>query len=108
MDIQKRKPQVMELLISNSLGNGSTAVTQVSIFSGGNYGDWYLPSYNELNMMYGSGVSGITNGIYWTSNELIVSDGILADKAYIFNFATGGGNAIDKLTLQRVRAVRKF
>ena len=94
--------------INSSLGNGSNATTQVTLFNGGNFGDWYLPSQQEMILMRNSGVSGIASGLYWTSNEFLVGEGILADKAYNFDIASGNSIPVDKLSLLKVRAVRKF
>lgn len=95
-------------LINQSLGNGPNATYVAIQHTGGNFGDWYLPTFNELGLMRSSGVSGIASGVYWTSNEYIVSTGQLPINAYNFDFSNGTGILSDKLNLHKVRAVRKF
>ena len=72
------------------------------------YSDWFLPSLDELNLMYqnicyGTNVGGFDYEYYWSSSECG------QDFAYRHSFATGGlqwcGN---KSEGQNVRAVRAF
>ena len=80
-----------------------------------NYGDgkWYLPSIEELNLMYiniGQGnalglgnIGGFVNAYYWSSTESDVSF------AWEQNFGNGGQDVNDMLTTNdSVRAVRAF
>jgi hypothetical protein len=103
--------------IINSQGAGSYAALLCANYTGGGYGDWYLPSKYELNQMYikiGQGatapltnnVGGFANGAYWSSTE------VDAFVAWGQDFGGGGqGSYIkdngDRITL-RVRAVRAF
>ena len=81
--------------------------------SGVTYGDWYLPSKEELNLMYqnkatidntarANGGTDFASGFYWSSTE------------YNFRYAwrqyfdLGGQSFFDKSTTARVRAVRAF
>ena len=80
------------------------------------YGDWYLPSSGELNLMYqnkaiidatatangGSAFSSLSSGYYWSSNEM---DPFLA---YCQSFVNGLIIAEVKQNLYNVRAVRRF
>jgi hypothetical protein len=70
------------------------------------YSDWFLPSYNELVLMYTNlcamGIGSFTYTFYWSSTESSSST------AYIFLPSTGGsGNAL-KTSSYRIRAVRAF
>ena len=99
--------------IINSQGAGSYAALLCANYTGGGYGDWYLPSKYELNQMYikiGQGatapltnnVGGFANGLYWSSTE---NDASLAWYQY---FLDGYQGANIKLFTLRVRAVRAF
>ena len=87
---------------------------ELQITEGGKtYGDWYLPSKEELNLMYqnkatidatattNSG-SGFASDYYWSSTEYINSH------AWIQYFNDGGQFNSDKYDTYRVRAVRAF
>tara|TARA_R110001606_G_scaffold294759_1_gene442439 strand:+ start:211 stop:1128 length:918 start_codon:yes stop_codon:yes gene_type:complete len=77
------------------------------------YGDWYLPSEFELNLMYqnrtiinttanaNSGESFI-NDVYWSSTEFSNS------RALIINFANGQETDVLKSVSNNVRAIRAF
>ncbi len=78
-----------------------------SNYKGGGYGDWYLPSSNELDMMYYNlhvvGMGGFADSYYWSSTEHN------SNGAWGQYFGSGMRNAYDKfLTYFRVRAVRAF
>lgn len=68
------------------------------------YGDWYLPSKYELNLLYlrRSTVGNFAADKYWSSSE---SD---KDKAWSINFNTSSDSAEDKTNKNRVRAIRNF
>lgn len=70
------------------------------------YGDWYLPSWNELQLLYAQRVivGGFATGFYWSSTEY----GTL--EAYIVSFTSGSttwGTKTAGSTI-RVRAIRAF
>ena len=81
----------------------------------GGYSDWFLPSKNELNLMYEnlkvSGVGGFAgssygNSYYWSSSE---ADALLsAYFAWFQNFYFGLQLPSGKPNTYRVRAVRAF
>src|SRR5450759_108060 len=50
--------------------NSAAAVARA--YRGGGYSDWFLPSMDELRMMYRSKqyLSGLQDGAYWTSTEV--------------------------------------
>ncbi len=91
--------------IINSQGNtGTYAAKLCRDYTGGSYYDWYLPSKNELNILYQNRVAiggfGVTQ--YWSSTEL--SDGIAS--MFYFGYTTAGSSAKDNSF--HVRAIRAF
>ena len=81
--------------------------------SGKTYGDWYLPSKEELNLMYqnkatidatatSNGGSGFAGASYWSSTEVNDSG------AWERNFGDGVQASSFKEIMIRVRAVRAF
>lgn len=72
----------------------------------GGYGDWYLPSKEELNLMYTNlhlaGLGGFASAFYWSSAELNSSF------AWIQYFIFGNHYNNNKSNFNRVRAVRAF
>jgi hypothetical protein len=72
--------------------------------NGVTYGDWYLPSKYELNLLYlqKSVVGGFANALYWSSSEYT------AVHAWYQTFMTGGQGIIHKSLQYYVRAVRAF
>ena len=76
------------------------------------YGDWYLPSKYELNLMYtniGQGapstytnIGGFADSFYWSSTESGYGS------AWYQYFSDGGQNFVNKVTAIYVRAVRAF
>jgi hypothetical protein len=59
-----------ERIIANQ-GVGSYAAQLCANYQGGEYGDWYLPSKYELNLLYlqKAAVGGFANAYYWSSCE---------------------------------------
>jgi hypothetical protein len=70
----------------------------------GGYSDWYLPSIDELNLLYQqkSIVGGFTANAYWTSNQFSSVD------AYWQNFNSGMQGHNLKNQSAGVRAIRAF
>lgn len=76
----------------------------------GGYGDWYLPSKEELNLMYTNlylaGLGGfqidVLNSRYWSSTEFD------SDNALLQNFISGNQFPDFKSTSYRVRPIRAF
>ncbi len=69
------------------------------------YGDWYLPSQYELNLLYQqrSVVDGFYSDSYWSSTENDINTAIIQH----FNDGTGG-KAVKSNVVARVRAIRAF
>ena len=85
-------------------GNYAAKLCDDLILNG--YSDWFLPSKDELDLMYKNlqlkGIGGFEQYYYWSSSEY---DEIYAWYQY---FASGGQNYYFKDLDLRVRAVRAF
>jgi hypothetical protein len=85
---------------------GSYAAEICAFFNGGNFGDWYLPSKYELNLLYQQKtiVGGFANETYWSSTELHPNNA----RASTQTFTNGVQNNHDKSSTFYVRAIRAF
>jgi len=86
----------------------ATVCNEYSVTVGGvTYGDWYLPSKHELNLLYlqkvAGTVDGFSNNHFWSSTEY---DSIFAWGQNFPNGSQGYYNA--KVATYGVRAVRAF
>jgi len=94
-----------ERIIANQ-GSGTYAAQICANYQGGNYGDWYLPSKYELNLMREkkTEIGGVFQGNYfWSSTE---GDD---NNAWFQSFEFGNQiNANKNITYSSVRAVRAF
>jgi hypothetical protein len=77
------------------------------------YGDWYLPSKYELNLMYknktiinttasANGGENFVNNTYWSSTEISDSN------VWILSLSTGVESSVFKSSENYVRAIRSF
>lgn len=73
------------------------------------YNDWYIPSYNELELLkenksYVGNFSNLTdwNAMYWSSSEQSET------KAFILNFNALMGNTNNKERVFKIRPIRQF
>ena len=93
-------------MADNQSGNFAALVcANYSVTIGGvTYGDWYLPSKYELNLLYvqRTVVGGFANNYYWSSTE----SGNLV--AWAQDFGSGGQVYGAKYATDDVRAVRAF
>jgi len=85
------------------LSDGVSPCTQKGIC----YGNWYLPSLNELQLikakLYDKGFSAMSPSIYWTSTETNVN------QAMTFDWNTGETVVVDKSSSEpKVRAIHAF
>jgi hypothetical protein len=77
-------------------------------YTGGGFGDWYLPSREELKLMYDNLhkqaplLGEFANTLYWSSSEANQS------LAWFVNFSNGYTGSYYKYRTYRVRAVRAF
>ena len=98
------------IIIANqgAVDGNSFAATVCNEYSvtvdGVTYGDWYLPSKNELNLLYlqKSVVGGFADDFYWSSTEA----GNFV--TWFQNFLNGVQGFNDKNATSYVRAVRAF
>ena len=83
-----------------------TAADICANLSLGGYDDWFLPSLDELNLMYTNlkvaGVGGFADYIYWSSSEE------LDTHAWYQDFIGGDQSTSGKNASLRVRAIRAF
>ena len=84
----------------------NTAAKIADAYTLNGYTDWFLPSKDELNLLYRAslGVGGFADNYYWSSSEYVIDD----HRAWIYGFPTSGKAAISKDTRLPVRAVRTF
>ena len=93
------------IIANQGIGDAATYAARVCAeYNGGNYGDWYLPSKYELNLMYLQKIAiGVfASGYYWSSTELSTVQG------WIQNFNLGSQSFSNKEATYYVRAVRAF
>jgi hypothetical protein len=98
----KRNTQI----IVSKCGESGIAAKLCTAYRGGGKSDWFLPSRDELNLIYTklhkAGVGGFADDIYWSSSEGTALD------AWYQIFANGNQNYYFKTIPTRVRAVRAF
>ncbi|MFZ4739614.1 MAG: DUF1566 domain-containing protein [Bacteroidales bacterium] len=92
-----------ERIIANQ-STGSYAAQLCANYQGGGYGDWYLPSKYELNLLYlqKTAVGGFAGDYYWSSTEGY------SINAWNQTFGSGLQNLNPKTNAFYVRAVRAF
>jgi hypothetical protein len=69
------------------------------------YTDWYLPSKDELDLIYQNqaAIGGFNNGLYWSSSQST------STTAFYKNFSNGNSSSNFKSSYYyRVRAIRSF
>jgi len=92
--------------IINNCGEEWIAAKIASAYRGGGKNDWFLPSKEELDLMYENlfkhGIGLFAVGNYWSSSEF------LANAAWVQDFYGGSQDYPNKDNMYRVRAVRAF
>ncbi len=97
------------IIANQGYGDGATYAARIcneySVTIGGvTYGDWYLPSKYELNLLYQQKtvVGGFSNDTYWSSSEYV--NGAAFAQVFLDGYIDWAG----KNSLFYVRAVRRF
>lgn len=92
--------------IVSTQGDGDYAAQVCDDLESGGFDDWFLPSRDELDLMYKNlarnGLGDFTGVRYWSSTETIED---FADAEY---FDSGSANDAEKSNTFRVRAIRAF
>jgi hypothetical protein len=93
-----------ERIILNQ-GSGSYAAQLCSDYKGGGYGDWYLPSIKELNLLFQQKdvVGGFHGAFYWSSTEH--SDGVAWRQSF---YGSGEVSCFQTNKAYFIRAIRSF
>ena len=93
-------------MADNQTGNFAAKVcADYSVIVGGiTYGDWYLPSKYELNLLFlqKNVVGGFANTTYWSSCE------VNGSTAWSVSFNSGAPGYVNKGYPPNVRAIRAF
>ncbi|MGH2664911.1 hypothetical protein [Flavobacterium sp.] len=95
--------------VCNASNDGSVIAKKALLFMNNNYKDWFLPSNDELNLMYqnlhSQGLGDFANSVYWSSTEIDAND------AKVIDFGTGNSIAGPKLPAAgntKARMIRSF
>jgi hypothetical protein len=96
--------QANTTLIVNGCSEAGRAARICNDLVLGGYDDWFLPSKDELNLMYAqkAAIGGFHNNYYWSSSEYS------ANYAWDMNFTDGAQYPSSKVDADYVRAVRAF
>lgn len=92
--------------VCNSLNNGTVASRESLLYNINNTKDWFLPSENELSLMYENlktkNLGSFSNSIYWSSTQVDENNSTAID------FSTGIIISQSKISNGNVRAIRYF
>lgn len=93
-------------LIVNAQGGGSYAASICDRLDINGYDDWFLPSIDELQLLYDQKAAGTLHGIddsfYWSSTEASETG------AWSQSFSNGANSSAGKDGSYAVRAIRAF
>jgi hypothetical protein len=88
------------------------AAQVVSVPEYGGYGDWFLPSKDELNLMYENlkkqRIGGFSNNVYWSSSGGLRNGLDWNLVAWQTDFSNGTQNRVSCSAEGLVRAIRRF
>ena len=93
------------MMIANGCANAALAATNFSI---GSFSDWFIPSKEELKVLYDQRalLNGLVAAKYWSSTENIGS--VSGGSAVDIDFSTGNPVNDGKQNLLNVRVIRTF
>ncbi|MEI8061655.1 MAG: DNRLRE domain-containing protein, partial [Candidatus Berkelbacteria bacterium] len=93
-------------LIVASCAEADIAAKVADAYSLNGFNDWYLPSKDELYLLYEQKaiVGGVDNYYYWSSTDVMGT----IDATYAQDFSNGTQSTYNKLGVLRVRAIRSF
>lgn len=98
--------QANTIAIKEAQGEGEYAAKVCNDLTNGGFDDWYLPSYDELILIYENlhlnNIGNFTENILWSSSNYGTAG------AYAWSFSTGGPFNSHKSNIHFVRAVRSF
>lgn len=87
---------------ANPAATNQYAIKLASLYNGGGFSDWYLPSSGELSMITSGVIPNISTSNYWSSSE--TNDG--NNNTRFFNPSTGTTGWGDRSATFAVRSVR--
>jgi hypothetical protein len=91
--------------------DNENAAKLVDALTDGGYSDWYLPSKDELNLLYlnrNSAGNNFASNEYWSSSELYLWNYSSYDNAWYQFFTDGSQSTTGKGYQKGVRAIRSF
>jgi len=96
------KENTAKIVQAQGQGNYAAKLCADLVLDG--YSDWFLPSFNELDVLYRNrdAIGMFSSGVYWSSSELN------SNYAWYQTFSGGGQGSNGKENTGRVRAVRAF
>ena len=107
-DIGTGESNTLTISIEASEVRKNNAAIVCDSFTYGGYSDWFLPSKDELNLMYvnllKAGLGGFEAKNYWSSSADVFSD----NHAWAQNFGTGKQNSFLYGSTMFVRLIRAF
>jgi hypothetical protein len=93
-------------------GETMRAAQVVSVPEYGGYGDWFLPSRDELNLMFENlkkqRIGEFSNNVYWSSSGGLTTGLNWNLVAWQINFSDGTQNRVNCSADALVRAIRRF
>jgi hypothetical protein len=97
-----------EVINSKTNFSSSYAAGRCRDYNVNNFGDWYLPSKYELQLLSLQRliIPGFGGGFYWSSTAYY-DDGS-NDKAWGIDFSGGGEDKLSRTNTNRARAIRSF
>jgi len=109
LGLGKQNTQKIMEVFNNKGGGFDTAARVCYDLVVNGFDDWFLPSFDELNWMYGNlhkkGIGGFKNeryGYYWSSTQEMFNT------AFVIDFSDGRQTKSDVIYAEYVRAIRQF